>query len=167
MSDKTRPNPYEVPESSASDRARKSQQRLLQCAGCRKNTIRHFSAFMRHPQLAIVCPECGTRHRLTFARTSQFRYHAVAIPAIGLGLLAIYAALQGRTYRTIDFIVAQLIRYVEWSPSRSLISVAEATALIVILLTPLFVAAGFAFRTQLRLIAEEGILQERSRDTKH
>ena len=163
MSNESFPNPYSAPESTAAERARIEDGKFLQCVGCQKKSIRIFIALLRHPQLAIVCPECKTRHRLTFARTSQFRYHAVVFPAIGLGIIAIVVALRGQTYRTVDFFVARIIRYFEWSPPRSLISTVEAIVLITLLLTPVFIAAFWAFRAQLRMIAEEGILQERAK----
>ncbi|MBL8813410.1 MAG: hypothetical protein JNM43_24805 [Planctomycetaceae bacterium] len=165
MPDESFPNPYSAPESSAAERARIQDGKFLRCVGCQKKSMRVFIAFLRHPQLAIVCPDCGTRHRLTFARSSQFRYHAVALPAIGLGVIAIVFALRDQTYRSLDFFVARIIRNFQWSPPRSLISFVEATVLIVLLLAPVLLAAYWAVRAQLRMIAQEGILQERKKKT--
>jgi hypothetical protein len=111
--------------------------------------------------MAIVCPECRARHRLTFRHSSQFRYHAVALPAIGLGVIAIVLALRNQTYRTLDVIVARIIQYFGWSIARNYISVIEATSLLIVLLTPVLLAAWYAIRAQLRMIANEGILQQR------
>lgn len=158
-------NPYAIPDSSVAGLRQTESGMLLECAGCRKRTVRPFSAFLRHPQLAIPCPKCGTRHRLAFQRKSQFRYHACALPAIGLGLIAIYFALTGQTYRTMDRVMARVIRYFEWSPSRSTISFIEAGFLIVLLLTPVLLTAFWGFRAQLRIIASEGVLQERTKGT--
>lgn len=165
MSDESPANPYAIPESCAAGNKPSLNGVLLECAECRRKTIRPLSAFLRHPQVAIPCPKCGTRYRLEFPGKSQFRYHAAMLPAIGLGVIAIWFALTGQTYRTMDRVTARVIRYFEWSLSRSLISFIEATLLIVLLLTPLLVLAFWGFRVQLRMIATDGRLMRKKDQT--
>lgn len=156
-------NPYASPDSCAARHKPGRSGVLLECAGCRKQTVKPLSALLRHPQLAIPCPECGTRHRLEFARRSQLRYHAAAFPAIGLGVIAIWFALADQTYSTMDRLTTRGFRYFELSPSRSLISFIEATTLIVLLLTPVLALWYWGFRAQLRMIASEGLLRKKTK----
>jgi hypothetical protein len=91
------------------------------------------------------------------------RYHAAALPAIGLGVIAIWFALADQTYLIMERLTASGIRYFELSPSRLLISFIEATTLIVLLLAPVLASAFWGFRAQLRTIASEGRLCKKTK----